>query len=179
MRKLIAYIAISLDGKIADTKGGVDWLETIQHPKDQDYGYGEFVQSIDTTIMGNATYQQVLGFDMPFPYADKTNYVITRNTELLNDENVTFISSDHAQRITELKREKGKDIWLIGGGAANTLCLQAGLLDEMIVHIMPMILGEGIPLFSEAQLMQHLHLTTSKVYSSGVVEIRYTVENHK
>ncbi|NVJ48029.1 MAG: dihydrofolate reductase family protein, partial [Cytophagia bacterium] len=62
-----------------------------------------------------------------------------------------------------------------GGGEVNTLCLQAGLLDEMIVHVMPFIVGKGIPIFSDAELMQHLELTSSKVYSSGVMELRYLV----
>ncbi|WP_420388198.1 dihydrofolate reductase family protein [Roseivirga sp.] len=175
MRKLITYIAISLDGKIADRDGGVEWLESLPHPKDEDYGYATFIQSIDTTIMGNTTYQQVLGFDVPFPYQEQTNYVLTRNTDLKDDENVLFISKDHAARIEELKKEEGKDIWLIGGGQINTLCLQAGLIDEMIVHVMPYVMGAGIPLFSNEQLMQQIRLTDSKVYSSGVMELRYEV----
>lgn len=175
MRKLVAYIAISLDGKIADAEGGVGWLDTINHSKDEDYGYYEFQKSIDTTVMGNTTYQQVLGFDVPFPYKEQKNYVFTRNKDLTEDEYVTFISSDHAQRISELKQQTGKNIWLIGGGEVNTLCLEAGLLDEMIVHVMPFIVGKGIPIFSDAELMQHLELTSSKVYSSGVMELRYRV----
>ncbi|NVJ46422.1 MAG: dihydrofolate reductase [Cytophagia bacterium] len=175
MRKLVAYIAISLDGKIADAEGGVGWLDTINHPKDEDYGYAAFMETIDTTVMGNTTYQQVLGFDMPFPYKEQKNYVFTRNINLTSDENVTFISSDHAQWLAELKQQRGKNIWLLGGGEVNTLCLQAGLLDEMIVHVMPFIVGKGISIFSDAELMQHLELTSSKVYSSGVMELRYLV----
>lgn len=175
MRKLVAYIAISVDGKIADAEGGVGWLNTINHPKDEDYGYSAFIETIDTTVMGNATYQQVLGFDMPFPYKEQKNYVLTRNRNLKEDEYATFITSSHAKRLKEIKQEQGKDIWLIGGGEVNTLCLQASLLDEMIVHVMPFIVGKGIPIFSDAELMQHLELTSSKVHSSGVMELRYRV----
>lgn len=175
MRKLVSYIAISLDGKIADAEGEVGWLDTINHPEDEDYGYASFMETIDTTVMGNTTYQQVLGFDMPFPYKEQKNYVFTRNRDLKEDEYATFITSDHAKRLKEIKQEQGKDIWLIGGGEVNTLCLQASFLDEMIVHVMPFIVGKGIPIFSDAELMQHLELTSSKVYSSGVMELRYKV----
>lgn len=175
MRKLVSYIAISLDGKIADAEGGVGWLDTINHPKDEDYGYSAFIETIDTTVMGNTTYQQVLAFDMPFPYKEQKNYVLTRNRNLKEDEYATFITSDHAKRLKEIKQEQGRDIWLIGGGEVNALCLQARLLDEMIVHVMPFIVGKGIPIFSDAELMQHLELTSSKVYSSGVMELRYRV----
>jgi dihydrofolate reductase len=175
MRKLVSYIAISLDGKIADAEGGVGWLDTINHLKDEDYGYSAFIETIDTTVMGTATYQQVLGFDMPFPYKEQRNYVFTRNQNLKEDEYATFITSGHAKRLKEIKQEQGKDIWLIGGGEVNTLCLKASLLDEMIVHVMPFIVGKGIPIFSDAELMRHLELTSSKVYSSGVMELRYKV----
>lgn len=175
MRKLISYIAISMDGKIADANGGVSWLESLPNPEGTDYGYADFIQIIDSTIMGNTTYRQVLGFGTPFPYADKKNYVLTRDHSLEDDEYASYISSNHAEKIKELKEQKGKDIWLIGGGEANSLCLQAGLLDEMLLFIMPYAMGKGIPLFADLIHEQQLKLMGSKVYGSGVTELRYKV----
>lgn len=176
MRKLISYIAISIDGKIADAEGGFAWLEELPNPDKTDYGYAEFMETIDTTIMGNTTYQQVLSLIKPFPYTDKKNYVLTRNHSLKDDEYASFISSNHAERIKELKEQDGKDIWLIGGGEANSLCLAAGLLDEMLLFIMPYAMGKGIPLFADLIHEQELKLINSKVYSSGVMELRYQVK---
>ena len=177
MRKLISYIAVSIDGKIADALGGFAWLEELPNPDQSDYGYAEFFKTIDTTIMGNTTYQQVKELIKPFPYLDKKNYVLTRNEALADDEYATFFSSNHAKRIKELKDQDGKGIWLIGGGEANSLCLDAGLLDEMLLFIMPYAMGKGIPLFADSQHEQELKLIDSKVYTSGVVELRYQVKH--
>lgn len=172
MRKIKLYIAVSIDGFIADKNGGIEWLENIQNPDHLDFGYLEMYNSIDTTLMGNATYQQVLGFDIPFPYADKTNYVFTRNTALTKDKNVTFVSSDIVTFVQSLKEQKGKAIWLIGGGQINTILLEAGLIDEMIISYIPMVLGEGIPLFTKSTLHQ-FRVLKSEVYNTGVLGVTY------
>ncbi|GAB5526002.1 MAG: dihydrofolate reductase family protein [Roseivirga sp.] len=173
MRKLILYIATSLDGKIAGPDDEVKWLEEIPNPDKSDYGYFDFYAGVDTTIMGNMTYQWIKRQDMPFPYPDTQNYVITRNTSLQDNHEVTFLSKGIAGRIRELKKEEGKDIWMIGGAGVNQFCLDAGLIDEMRVFVMPIILGEGVPLFSEGYDRRQVRLTSSTAYSSGVCELRY------
>ncbi|RKQ51195.1 dihydrofolate reductase [Roseivirga pacifica] len=175
MSKLISYIAISLDGKIAAKNGDFSWLDEVPNPEQTDYGYSDFIRNIGTTIMGNETYKVVLNIDMPFPYTEQTNYVVTRDKSLTTDENVTFMSGDIPAQIADLKAQSSKDIWLIGGGQVNAICLKAGLLDEIIVHIMPYVLGEGIPIFADEELRNFLTLKSTKTYSSGVVELRYTV----
>lgn len=168
------YIACSLDGKIADQNGSVDWLHQIPNPDQSDYGYSSFIQSIDTTVMGNKTYQQVLGFDVPFPYKETMNYVITRNTGLTNDENVHYIHENVVDFLTDLKKQAGKDIWCIGGGQLIALLLDRKLLDEIQVFIMPIILGEGIPLTGKLEEFSDLELTKSIQHSSGVLEAHYS-----
>jgi len=175
MKKVIIYAATSLDGMIAKADGSVDWLDELPNPEQLDYGYFDFYDTIDATIMGNKTYQQVLGFDVPFPYKGKKNYVLTRNTSLTKDENVEFISKDPIDIIRNLKESDGKDIWLIGGGEINTLLLNNGLIDQIIVHIMPIILGSGIPLFNKEVNVSMLELIESKTYSTGVIEMRYDI----
>ncbi len=173
MRKIKLYIAISLDGKIAKTDGSVDWLENMPNPENSDFGYGNFIAGVDTVLMGNKTYQQVLGFDVPFPYPDQECFVFTRDQSKTRDQHVTFVSSDIPQFVGELKEKEGKDIWLIGGGEINYLLLENGLVDEMIIHLIPIILGDGIPLVSKELPEKFLKLKESKTYPGGAVELRY------
>lgn len=175
MRKTKLYIAISLNGKIAKKDGSVDWLESIPNPEKSDYGYSEFYENIDTTIQGNSTYTQIVNWGIDFPYAGKENFVFTRNQELKNNKDVSFISDNHADFVQKLKEKEGKDIWIIGGGNINTMLLNNNLIDEIIVFVMPIILSEGIELFESLPKQTNLSLTESKKYSSGVVELKYQV----
>ena len=174
-RKIIIYLATSLNNKIAAQDGSVDWLETIPHEEGEDYGYQAFYDRIDTTVMGYATYAQLKSWDIPFPYKDKQNFVVTRKKELAPDADVEFITGNHLEYFTALKSQPGKDIWLVGGGLVNTLLLNAGLVDELIVHVMPIILDGGIDLFAHLPQRTRLELLNSKVYASGVVELDYRV----
>lgn len=173
MRKIKLYIATSLDNYIARPDGSIDWLESFPTPKGEDFGYGELMKNVDTTLMGNKTYQQVLGFDMPFPYTGCENYVFTRQQDLTSDENVQFISSDVVAFIQNLKNKPGKDIWLIGGGQLNTIFLNADLIDEMMITILPIVLGEGIPLFAPTAKEKMLHLKEFKAFENGFVQLIY------
>jgi dihydrofolate reductase len=176
LRKIKLYIAISLNGKIAGADGSVDWLENIPNPEKTDYGYAGFFDSVDTTIQGYNTYNQVIGWGIDFPYKGKKNYVLTKKQNVKNTKFVEFITENHTDFIRALKEEKGGDIWLIGGSQANTLVLNAGLLDEIIVFVMPVILSEGIELFDAFPKETRLTLIETKSYSSGVVEMKYGVE---
>ncbi len=173
MRKLISYIAMSLDGKIAKKNGDVSWLNELPNPDKLDYGYKEFYESIDTVIMGNATYKVSRELSDVFPTSDKENYVVTRNEDLTKDENVTFVSQDIESVVESLKKQPGKDIWLMGGAEVNSLFLNAGLLDELRVYVIPIILGSGIPLFSDSATMKNLRLKSSQQFSTGVIELIY------
>lgn len=177
MRKIKLYIATSLNGKIADSKGSVDWLESIPKPVNSDYGYAEFYESVDTTIQGRSTYDQILGWGIDFPYADKKNYVITREKGIENTEHVEFITEDHTAFIKELRKQEGKDIWLVGGGHVNTMLMNEGLIDEIIVFVMPMILSGGIEMFGGLPNESQLELIESKSYETGAVEIKYAFKS--
>lgn len=175
MRKIKLFIAISLNGKIANSDGSVDWLENIPNPEKTDYGYLEFLNSVDTTIQGYNTYNQVMGWGIDFPYKGKKNYVFTRKQNVVNTEFVEFISENHADYIKKIKEENGGDIWLIGGSQINTLVLNASLLDEIIIFVMPIIISGGIELFDAFPKETILKLIGSKSYTSGVVELNYSV----
>lgn len=175
MRKIKLYIATSLNGKIAKPDGSVDWLESIPNPEKTDYGYAEFIDSIDTTIQGYTTYNQIINWDIEFPYKGKKNFVLTKKQNIENTEFVDFITENHVDFIKDLKRQEGGDIWLIGGGQANTMVLNAGLLDEIQIFVMPIILSGGIDLFDVFPQETQLKLLETKSYSSGVIELKYKV----
>ena len=176
MRKIKLYIAISLNGKIADSDGNVCWLESIPNPNNIDHGYSEFYKTIDTTIQGNSTYNQIMSWGIEFPYGDKKNYILTRKKGLENTEHVEFISENHISFIKQLKNQKGKDIWLIGGGQINTMLLNENLIDEIQVFTMPIIISNGIELFENLPKETYLKLIETKSYSTGAVELHYKVE---
>lgn len=176
MRKIILYIAASTDGYIARPDGNIDWLQDKKYNiPDEDFGYTAFLQTIDTTLMGHNTYKEVMGFDMPFPYPDLKNYVFSR-LEQEDTEFVSFVKDDVVDFIEKLKEQPGKDIWLIGGGQLNSVVLNAGLLDEIILTYIPIILGKGIRLFSEEANEHKLKLipTENKLYRNGFLQVRYS-----
>ncbi len=174
MRKLILYIAASVNGKIARKDGAVDWLEAIPNPEQSDYGYNDFYNSIDATIMGYNTYAQIMSWDIAFPYSGKQNFVLTRKPDLPPSADVDFVTGNQVQFIKALKEQPGNDIWLIGGGHVNTTLFNAGLIDEIQLFVMPVILPDGIELFEAVPQEALLHLEETKSYSSGAVFLKYT-----
>lgn len=172
MRQVVLYIATSLDNYIARPNGEVDWLDAPEYTiPDEDYGYSDFCKSIDTTLMGNNTYKEMLGFDVPFPYADKENFVFSKSDNHKDTEFVKFISGDIVEFVRQLKNKKGKDIWLIGGAKINTLLLANDLIDKLILTIIPMTLGQGIPLFERQVKETKFELVSNKSYDSGLVQL--------
>lgn len=175
MRKIVLYIATSLNGYIAKADGSVDWLENIPNPKNDDYGFQQFYDSIDTTIQGNNTYKQIVAWGIDFPYQAKTNYVVTRDKDAQDNKNVNFIRSDHIDFIRKLKRKSGKNIWLIGGGKVNSFLLNNGLIDEVHQFLMPIIIEDGIKLFESINDDIDLNIIDTKIYKAGVIRYRYKV----
>jgi len=175
MKKIKLYIAISLNGKIARKDGSVDWLDSVPNPEASDYGYADFLKTIDTTIQGFNTYQQVINWGIEFPYKAFKNFVFTRK-EREKEEFVEFISSKEIHKIKELKQQEGKDIWLIGGAQINKILLNEGLIDEIKLFIMPIIIPNGIELFEGELIEKQMKLTGSKTYPSGVVELNYELK---
>lgn len=173
VRKIILYIATSLNGKIARLDGSVDWLEAIPNPDQDDHGYLEFYNSIDTTIQGYNTYDQIVGWGIEFPYKGKKNYVLTRKQDPGESEYVEFVTENHLKFIKQLKKQEGKDIWLIGGGKINTMLFNERLIDEIRVFIIPVVLPDGIELFTNTPVEEQLELISTKTYSTGAVEVVY------
>lgn len=172
MRKIILYSAISLDDFIARKDGNIDWLENPElYTEGVDFGYREFYNSIDTTLMGHATYKQVIGFEGEFPYPDKKNYVFSRTNGLQDTEYVSFVAKEIGQFCKKLKTEAGKDIWLVGGGKINSALLDADLIDELILTRIPVAISTGIPLFSQKNWKSVFSNRATKVYKNGIIQL--------
>jgi len=168
MRKIILYIASSLDGYIARENGDVDWL-----PENTTSGYDEFYKTIDTVVMGKKTYEQVLTFGA-YHYNDKKSYVFTRNNEQTKDQNTEFVS-DIDKFVKENISNSGKNIWLVGGAEIISYFLNRGFVDEIILSIIPVVLGKGITLFKNTQNEVKLELIKTTEYDK-LVELHYNVD---
>ncbi len=168
MRKLKLYIAASVDGFIAGPNGDMAWLDEAGTA--EDYGYGEFYDSIDTTLMGMETYRVVLTAD-EFPYPDKTNYVFTR-AEREDEPHVKFVNEDVAGFTSSLLEGPGRDVWLVGGGQINTIMLNEGLVDEIILTSFPIVLGTGIPPFGPNANTRGFQTVSCEAYDFGLVQWR-------
>ena len=173
MRKIKLYIAASIDGYIADIEGGLDWLSGYPITPELDYGYDEFFNSVDTVILGGRTYRDILNMDVIYPYKDKISYIITRNKTNNPKENIQFISENITETVSGLKKQKGKDIWLVGGGEITAMLLDNDLIDEMIITTIPVILGSGIPLFPNTAKESAWQLHNTHSYSNNVLQVEY------
>ena len=166
MRPLICYIATSLDGYIAGPNGEIDWLFT-----DQDYGYGEFFAGVDTVVMGRKTYDLCLSFG-DYPYPNIPNYVWSR-TRRGRDDHAAFVSGDVTEWLDDLRRGEGQAIWLVGGSALVGEATAHDLLDELIISIHPIVLGDGIPLFPHGLPRRKFQFMHAQPFSSGLVQLTY------
>ncbi|WP_313235627.1 dihydrofolate reductase family protein [Sporosarcina ureae] len=171
-RKLVLFIAQSLDGYIATKDDSLDWLFEVEGEGDN--GYSEFSETIDTVLMGKRTYDWIMEQEQgQFPYTNKNSYVFTRSS-VTDTKDVTFINEDIVDFISNLKKEEGKDIWIVGGGDILHTFLKEKLVDELIVTIAPTIIGEGIPLFKPDNYKLDLSLRSTRTFNQ-FVELHYTV----
>lgn len=173
MRKIVLYLAMSLDGYIADKNGGVAWLEDEGGDSGNMGSYPLFYETIDTVIMGYRTYHQIVTELSPghWFYADKKSYVLTHR-EQEAAENIVFTQKPVAELAAELKCRAGKDIWLCGGAAVANEFLALDLIDRFHISVMPTILGGGIPLFQASGAQTKLRLVSTQCYN-GMVDLVY------
>lgn len=174
MRKIILYIATSLDGYIARENGSVDFLDVYNESGD-DYGYKEFYDSIDTIIMGGTTYGQ-FGSSKKFKsfYMGKPIFVFSRKNSGKN-ENVTFVNENVKEFVNTLNPTTSKNIWMLGGASILDEFLKNDLVDEFIITVMPVLLGKGISLFKKGHVERKLKLLNVKTHDLGVVQLHYMI----
>lgn len=174
MKKVHLFIAMSLDGYIANEKGNVDWLHGEQIHQDDMQSYNSFIQDIDTVIMGYTTYHQItseLMKEEPWFYTGLTTYVLTHQN-IADTKKIFFVHEDTLSLIKRLREEVGKDIWICGGPSIVQPLWQADLIDRYYISIIPTLLGKGVPLFSPCERELPLTLVDTKHYN-GIVDVVY------
>ena len=174
MRKISLFIAMSLDGYIADSEGGVDWLKGKGSDDEDIDTYSEFVKNIDTILMGWNTYHQVVTKLSPaeWVYNDFTTYVITHN-EHTSSEKIRFTSTNPVDLIKSLKKEKGKGIWICGGANLVQQLVNEDFIDYYYITVIPTLLGSGIRLFENIKHEVKLRLIHTQSYN-GMTDLIYT-----
>ncbi len=178
-RKIIVYIATSADGFIARSDGSVDWLDRPS-PKGN-YGMGAFYKSIDTILWGRKTCDMAMDFQkkgVPGSAFDTRvkNYVFTRGAlPSAAPAGVEFVNEPIKAFTKRLRRNKGKDIWMMGGAGIIAAFLDEGEIDEFMIHVIPTFIGEGIPLMAPARRTVLIKLISSTKFSDGVVQLHYAV----
>ncbi len=161
-RKVSCYIAMSLDGYIATTNDSLDWLYKVEI--DGDAGYADFIETIDTVVIGRRTYDWLMEETKgEYPYADKKSYVFSKSATGTNDH-VTFTDETVSDFVERLRQEPGKGIWVVGGGQLLHDFLKERLIDELIISIAPVLIGEGIPLFKTMDVETEFKLESVKQF---------------
>lgn len=174
MRNVSLFIAMSLDGYIADSRGGVGWLEGQGNDDENRDTYSEFVKNIDTILMGWNTYHQIVTELSPdeWVYNDFTTYVITHK-EQSSSVKIRFTNMDPAGLIKRLQKENGKDIWICGGADLVRQLVNEDLIDCYYITVIPTLLGSGIRLFGNAEHEIKLRLLRTQSYN-GMTDLIYT-----
>jgi dihydrofolate reductase len=172
--KNIVYIATSADGFIATKDGGVDWLMEIPNPDNSDYGFGEFMNSIDALIMGRKTYEKVLSFDCEWPYSKKV-FVLSNSMEKVDPllEGKVEVIKGTLKEIVKKLNNNGYENLYIDGGTTIQNFLKENLIDEMIITKVPVTLGEGIPLFKNTDHESKFELDSTEAYENGMIKNHY------
>jgi dihydrofolate reductase len=168
MRKVVLGLGISIDGYIARLNGAVDFLFM---PKD--YSMAPFFATIDTAIMGRKTLDDALKMGGSFSGSSMASYVFSRSRPPGARDGVVFTNKSPAAFIGQLRKRPGKDIWLMGGGELARDFLKADLVDELYLGIVPVLLGDGIPLFPSGFPQRDFALVENKTFSKGLIALKY------
>jgi dihydrofolate reductase len=172
MRRVRYVVAMSLDGYIAGPKGEADWI--IMDP---DIDFGALFDQFDAFLLGRKTFESMGGTGGSRQSGVQT-IVFSRTLRQQDYPNVTIVSENPQQALADLRSKPGKDIWLFGGGLLFRSLLEARLVDSVEVSVMPVLLGEGIPLLPPEPSSEHykLSLASSRAFETGIVSLEYTVK---
>ena len=171
MRRIRYAVAVSLDGFIAGPNGDADWITS-----DPEIDFAALFEQFDTFLIGRGTFEKMVAAGNVETPGVKT-YVFSRTLRQQDHPAVTIVSENAHEVVAGLRAQPGKDIWLFGGGLLFNSLLQAKLVDTVEVAIMPVLLGEGIPLLPPPTARTKLKLTNHKVYKkTGIVSLEYAIE---
>jgi dihydrofolate reductase len=169
MRKIVLGLGISLDGYIARPDGSVDFLFM---PKD--YSMGPFFKTVDTALMGRKTYEVVLRMSGgKLPDMGFATYVFSRTLQPSQRSGVTVVNTPPSEFVASLRKQKGKNIWHMGGGELAREFLNDDLIDELYLGVVPKLIGEGLPLFPPGYPERRFRLLENKTYSQSLIVLKY------
>jgi dihydrofolate reductase len=171
VRDIVYYAACSLDGYIATTGGGVEWLEPFQGGG-EDYGFAEFYSSVDALVMGSRTYEFALEHG-PWQTPDKPSWVFTHRDLPVAHSSVTLTSEDPRQVIEAIGARGLGRVWLMGGGQLAASFRARGLISRYTIAVIPIVLGAGIPLLASGSRQDPLRLVETRPYPNGLVRLSY------
>ncbi len=169
------FIATSIDGFIADTEGGIEWLEMIPNPMGDDMGYSGLMKNTDALVMGRTTFEKVLSFGIPWPY-EKPVFVLSRSMRTIPEElegKVEILAGKPNEILKEIKSLGFQNLYIDGGKVVQEF-LQADLIDELTITVIPVVLGAGIPLFGKQPDSLEFSLTESKVFLGQLVQTTFS-----
>lgn len=172
-RKLILYIASSLDGYIAGPDDDLSFLDKVTK-EGEDYGYSKFMETIDTIILGRKTYDWIMTNAPDYAHPDRSVYVITHNPRP-NVGNTVFYNGNLKALVEKLKSEEGKNIFCDGGAEVVNALLKLKLFDELIISIVPTIIGSGTRLFKDGNPQHDLQLISSTQFETGLVQLHFKI----
>ena len=176
------YLAQSLDGYIAETDGGIDWLMAFDDEAGDDVSavtegtYDEFYAGVGAVAMGSATYQFLLDeVTEDWPYAGRPAWVFTsRELPVFQGADVRFVDGPVGRVADEMKESAGeRNLWVIGGGNLASQFTDEGLLDQLIVTVVPVVLGSGLPTFARRLEGKQLRLTDTRAFANGMTQLSY------
>jgi dihydrofolate reductase len=171
MTEVILYIAHSIDGFIADRKGGIGWLKPYDGT---DFGYDGFIRRVDAVVMGRKTYQECRSFGT-WPYPGKSTVVMTKGAPVDGDGLAVFDGRSPQEILIDFEHAGRKTAWIVGGGGPIRAFLDAGLLKRLILFQMPVLLGAGTPLWPPGRKSYTATLRRTTAHEIGVVETEYEV----
>ena len=174
-RKVIVHIAASADGYIARSDGDLEWLTSRPAPPGF-YGMNAFMKSIDTLILGRNTYEASLRLGAKFDDGNRTIVFTRRGPPADAPPSVEFLSADINSFVRHLREEPGRNIWLMGGGKLIAAFLDAGVIDEFVVSVVPVFIGDGIPLIARRHRLESLRLRSAEPFDDGLVQLHYEVQ---
>ena len=176
-RKVILFIAMSLDGYIAKPNDDISFLSMVDQ-EDEDYGYKDFIATVDAVIMGRRTYDKVLSMGFDFPHSHVDAYIVTR-THRPTIGTIKFYTGSLQELVAKLKSQPGKNIFVDGGALVVNELLKDNLIDEFIISIIPTLLGDGISLFKGGCPEAPLKLISSTQFDRGLVQLHYIRNNER
>jgi len=174
-RKVIVHIAASADGYIARPDGDLEWLTSRPAPKGF-YGMEAFMKTVDTMVIGRKTYEESLKLGGTFDSTSRTFVFSRQKPPAKIPKGVEFVNEAIGPFISRLREQPGKDIWLMGGGELIASCLDEKVIDEFVVSVVPVFIGDGIPLIARRD--RHVPMTLKSVerFDDGLVQLHYLVD---